>query len=116
MPDTPDINASPTDPSGSRRKRKEGFRRSDRSAQAFVSSVRSIDLSQASDEELRERAEALRHGAFDNDTLAECFAVINETIRRRIGAWQVFDPPLSFTRIFTRYRDQVHNLTGTDKT
>ena len=35
---------------------------------------------------------ALRHGAFDNDTLAECFAVINETIRRRIGAWQVFDP------------------------
>ena len=115
MSDTPDINASPTDPSGRRRKRKEGSRRSDRSAQAFVSSVRSIDLSQASDEELRERAEALRHGAFDNDTLAECFAVINETIRRRIGAWQVFDPAYVHSDI-TRYRDLAHNLTGTDKT
>ena len=113
MSDTPVINASPTDPSGSRRKRKEGSRRSDRSAQAFVSSVRSIDLSQASDEELRERGEALRHDAFDNDTLAECFAVINETIRRRIGAWQVFHPHFEHADI-DRYRDQVHKLTGTD--
>ena len=115
MSDTPVINASPTDPTGRRRKRAGVFQRHDRSSQEFVSSVRSIDLSQASDEELRERVKELRHGAFDNDTLAECFAVINETIRRRIGAWQVFDPAYDHSDI-RRYRDAPHDLTGTQKT
>ena len=115
MSDTPVINASPTDPSGRRRNRTEGFRRSDRSAQAFVSSVRSIDLSQESDEELRERAEALKHGALDDDALAKCFAIIDETVRRRIGVWQVFDPTYDHSDI-RRYRDAPHDLTGTDKT
>ena len=115
MSDTPVINASPTDPTGRRRKRTGVFQRHDRSSQEFVSSVRSIDLSQASDEELRERADELRRGALDDDTLTECFAVINETIRRRIGAWQVFDPAYVHSEI-SRYRDPTPDLNRTDKT
>ena len=56
----------------------------------------------------------LRHRALDEDTLAECFAVIDETIRRRIGAWQVFDPGFEHADI-DRYRDLARNLTGIDK-
>ena len=78
-----------------------------------MSSVRSIDLSLASDEEIRHRADRLRHGKLD-DALVECFAVIDETIRRRIGAWQLFDPGFEHADI-DRYRDLARNLTGIDK-
>ncbi|MCY4529399.1 MAG: hypothetical protein OXD46_10275 [Chloroflexi bacterium] len=70
---------------------------SDRSPQTFVSSVRDIDLSQASDAELRPRAVQLGHGPLDEDALAECFAIIDETIKRRIGAWQLFDSEFDHT-------------------
>ena len=51
----------------------------------------------------------------DDDTLPECFAVIDETIRRRIGAWQVFDPHFDHADI-GRYRDPAHDLAATDTT
>ncbi len=87
---------------------------SERSRRAFVSSVRSTDLSQASDEELRERADQLRRGSLDNGALIECFAVIDETIRRRIGAWQVFDPDFAHPDI-NRYREPPDVLEANDK-
>ncbi len=103
MPDSPVINDSPADQSGWRGEPTGMFRRPNRSSQSFVSSVRSLDLSQASDEELRERAKALRRNAFDEDAPAECFALIDETIRRRIGAWQVFASQFEHADI-DRYR------------
>ena len=113
MPDTPVINVSSAAQPGRRGEPTGVFRRPNRSSQSFVSSVRNIDLSQASDEELRARADDLRHSALDEEALAECFAVIDETIRRRIGAWQVFDPHFEHADI-DRYRDHAHDLTGTD--
>ena len=86
-----------------------------RSSRVFVSSVRNIDLSQASDSELRARSDGLKHEGILEGTLAECFAVIDETIRRRIGAWQVFDPQFDHAGI-GRYRDPAHDLVGSDKT
>jgi len=76
--------------------------------------VRAIDLSQTSDAELRARADDLRHGALDDDALTEYFAVIDETIRRRIGAWQVFDPEFEHADI-DQYRDPTHDLVASDK-
>ncbi len=87
---------------------------SDRSSGEFVSSVRGIDLSEASDESLRERADQLRRGSLDDEVLIECFAVIDETVRRRIGAWQVFDPEFAHPDI-DRYREPMDGLEGTDK-
>ena len=113
MPDTPVINVSPADQPGRRGEPTGVFRRPNRSSQSFVSSVRNIDLSQASDEELRERAKALRRSALDEDALAECFAVIDQTIRRRIGAWQVFAPQFEHADI-DRYRVS-NDLERTDK-
>ena len=85
-----------------------------RSPQAFVPSVRNIDLFQASDEELRAKADALRQSALQDDTLTECFAVIDETIKRRIGAWQLFDPEYVHPDI-DRYRETADGLDATDK-
>ena len=113
MPDSSVINDSPAGQPERPREPTGLFRRPNRSSQSFVSSVRNIDLSQASDEELRARADDLRHSALDEDTLAECFAVIDETIRRRIGAWQVFDPHFEHADI-DHYRDQAHDPTGSD--
>ena len=89
--------------------------RTDRLSQKFVSSVRSIDLSNASDTELRARAAELKHVTPGDHTLRECFAMIDETIRRRIGAWQVFDPQFDHASI-GRYRDPAHDFVGSDKT
>ena len=86
-----------------------------RSSRVFVSSVRNIDLSQASDSELRARSDGLKHEGILEGTLAECFAIIDETIRRRIGAWQVFDPQFDHAGI-GRYRDPAHDLVGSDET
>ena len=88
MSDAPVINDSPAFRPGTPHERTRLFRRADRSAQSFLSSVRNIDLSQVSDTELRARADRLKHGTLDDDTLSECFAVIDETIRRRIGTWR----------------------------
>lgn len=87
---------------------------SDRSSREFVSSVRGIDLSEASDEGLRERADQLRRGSLDDEVLIECFAVIDETVRRRIGAWQVFDPEFAHPDI-DRYREPADGLEGNDE-
>ena len=103
MPDSSVINDSPAGQPERPREPTGLFRRPNRSSQQFVSSVRNIDLSKASDEELRERAKALRRSALDEEALAECFAVIDQTIRRRIGAWQVFDPHFEHADI-DRYR------------
>ena len=113
MSDAPVINVSSAAQPGRRGEPTGVFRRPNRSSQSFVSSVRIIDLSQASDEEIRHRADRLRHGKLD-DALVECFAVIDETIRRRIGAWQVFDSGFEHADI-DRYRDLAHNLTGIDQ-
>ena len=86
-----------------------------RSSRAFVSSVRNIDLSQASDSELRARAAELKRVTPDDHTMSECFAIIDETIRRRIGAWQVFDQGFDGADI-GRYRDPAHDLVGSDET
>ena len=113
MSDAPEINVSSAFRSGTPHERTRLFRRTDRSAQSFLSSVRNIDLSQASDAELRARADRLKHGTLDDDTLSECFAVIDETIRRRIGTWQVFDPQFEHPDV-DRYR-KANSLEGTDK-
>ena len=115
MSDAPVTNDTPSDRSRPLHTRAGVFQRHDRSYLDFVSSVRRIDLSQASDKELRERAEGLRQGELDEEVPAECFAVIDETIKRRIGVWQVFDPGFEHADI-DRYRDQAHDLTGVDRT
>ena len=89
------------------------LRRTGGSAQAFVSTVRGFHLTNVSDAELRARADDLRHGALDDDALTECFAVIDETIRRRIGAWQAFDPEFEHADI-DQYRDPTHDLVASD--
>ena len=113
MPDSSAIDASLNDRSRGQRARMGVLDRTDRLSQKFVSSVRSIDLSNASDTELRARAAELKHGGILEGALAECFAVIDETIRRRIGAWQVFDPQFDHPDI-DRYR-RTNGLEGTDK-
>ena len=115
MSDAPDINGSLDERPRVRRTRTGVFHLTARSSKAFVSSVRGFDLADASDAELRERADRLKHGAPDDDALIECFAVIDETIRRRIGAWQVFDPHFDHADI-GRYRDPAHDLAATDAT
>ena len=87
---------------------------SHRSPRAFVSSVRSIDLSNVSDAALRRRADQLRRGSLDEGVLTECFAVIDETIRRRIGTWQVFDPEYVHPDI-DRYRERQDDLSENAK-
>ena len=86
---------------------------SPRSPQAFVSSVRSIDLSRASDEELRANAEDLRQTPLDDEALTRCFAAIDETIRRRIGTWLVFGPGFDHADIAT-YRETNDDLSASD--
>ena len=108
------INVSSADRPRSRGERMGVLRRTGRSAQAFVSTVRGFHLTNVSDAELRARADRLKHGALDDDALSECFAVIDETIRRRIGAWQVFDPEFEHADI-GRYRDPTHDLDASDK-
>ncbi len=115
MPDSSAIDASLNDRSRGQRARKGVLDRTDRFSQKFVSSVRSIDLSNASDPELRARAAELKHGGILEGALAECFAVIDETIRRRVGAWQVFDPQFDHASI-NRYRDPAHDFDASDKT
>ena len=115
MSDAPDIKVSSPDRPRVRRTRTGVFHLTDRSSKAFVSAVRGFDLTNASDTELRERADRLRHGAPDDDAIVECFAVIDETIRRRIGAWQVFDPHFDHADI-GRYRDPAHDRDATDMT
>ena len=114
MSDPSVINFSSADRPGTPHERTRLFRRTDRSVQSFLSSVRAIDLSQASDAELRARADRLKHGSLGEDVLTECFAVIDETIRRRIGTWQVFDPEFEHADI-GRYRDPTHDLVASDK-
>ena len=72
-----------------------------------------MDLSEASDAALRQRADELRRGSLDEDALFECFAVIDETIRRRIGAWQVFDPEFHHPAIYG-YREPMDDLSESD--
>ena len=114
MPDSSAIDASLNDRSRGQRARTGVLDRTDRSSQKFVSSVRSIDLSNASDTELRARAAELKQVTPDDHALGECFAIIDETIRRRIGAWQVFDPQFDHASL-GRYRDPAHDFVGSDK-
>ena len=56
------------------------------------------DLANWSDRELREAVGALDDGGaasnfMTEDTLVRVFAVVDETIRRRLGLWKVFDLP-----------------------
>ena len=113
MSDAPDINVSLDDRPRGIRTRMSVFHLTARSSKAFVSSVRGFDLTDASDAELRECADRLKHSVLGEDALAECFAVIDETIRRRIGAWQVFDPEFEHPNI-DRYREP-DALEGTNK-
>lgn len=113
MPDSSAIDASLNDRSRGQRARMGVLDRTDRLSQKFASSVRSIDLSNASDTELRARAAELKHVTPDDHTMGECFAIINETIRRRIGAWQLFEPQFEHPDI-DRYR-RINGLEGTDK-
>lgn len=84
--------------------------------QKFVSSVRRIDVSSMSDSELVERLDTLRQGRLDDhDALAKTFAVIGETIRRRLGAWRLFDPGFSHPAI-ARLSQAASELVGPDKT
>lgn len=113
MPDSSAIDASLNDRSRGPRARMGVLDRTDRSSQSFVSSVRDIDLSSASDTELRARAVELKHVTPDDHTLGEYFAIIDETIRRRIGTWQAFDPEFEHADI-DQYRVTI-SLEGTDK-
>ena len=115
MPESSVVNVSSDDLPGKPGERTSRLLRPDRSSQAFVSSVRNIDLANASDAELRAFAEEVKSKALDDETLPECVAVVDETIRRRIGAWQVFHPQFDHANI-GGYRDPPHCLEGPDKT
>ena len=57
-----------------------------------------LGLADRSDRELREAVSGLDDGAattntIPDDTLVRMFAVVDETIRRRLGLWRVFDLP-----------------------
>ena len=114
MSDAPVTNDSSADRSRSLRTRAGVFQRHDRSSQEFVSSVRSIDLSQASDEELRERVKELSM-AHSTTILLRNASPSSTRLSAANRAWQVFDPAYVHSEI-SRYRDAPHDLTGTDKT
>jgi preprotein translocase subunit SecA len=74
---------------------------------AFVSRVRQYDFASYSDLDLRERVAELRaapsaHG--EPKHLEETFAITNESVKRRLGAWKLFETETESAG-FTRYRD-----------
>lgn len=82
-----------------------------RKVEEFVGRVRRIDLSSESDAELRARADAIRRGEFTahEDALVECAAVVDETMRRRIGAWRALEHRDGHSDI-AKYRESPHRL------
>ena len=61
----------------------------------LLAEIRGHDLSGCSDAELREQLTTLRGSATDADAkglLPSVFALVDEAIGRRLGAWRLFDP------------------------
>jgi preprotein translocase subunit SecA len=90
--------------------------RSSEPRQKFVSTVWGVDISHMSDSELVARIDRFRQvGLDDHGALAETFAIIAETIRRRLGAWRLFDPGFDHPAL-TRLSQMAPGLAGPDKT
>ena len=77
----------------------------------FVARVRRADLSSESDADLRARADAIRRSEFtgDEEALVECAALVDETMRRRIGAWRALEHRDGHADI-AKYRESPHRL------
>ena len=116
MQDTISLGASPAARPHRGRKKTRAFRGSRRKADEFTARVRRVDLSNESDAELRARADDIRRGNFTDreESLVECAAVVDETIRRRIGAWRLFDSRGTLPEI-AEYRESPQGLAGPDE-
>ena len=68
---------------------------------AIVGRIRRYDFSAHSDGELRSTLQRLKG---HHELAAEAFAVVNEAVRRRLGAWRIFDTGLD-KRPLRRYED-----------
>lgn len=116
------VSSSQRPPSDSRKQRHSGPREASSSnllqgpTQDFVASVLAVDLSDASDAELRQRLDTVTENDLAEQVeLVERFAVINETIKRRLGVWRLFDSSFDHP-VIDRYRNPVADLAGLDKT
>ena len=80
--------------------------------------IRRLDFTSHSDSELRDTIELLAHGVqggHSEDNLPTVFAVVNESISRRQGAWRFFDPadPATAERSLLRYHALADRVSKT---
>ena len=74
---------------------------------AFLRLVKGYDFASSSDLELRERTsflKALPQNAEYNEALPEVFAIVNEAVKRRLGAWELFESEKTIGE-FAKYRE-----------
>ena len=77
--------------------------------------IRELDLTSASDDDLRDTILSLTREAQDgqgDDSLPMVFAVVNESISRRQGAWRLFDPGID-SQTLRRFHDLADRLSQT---
>ena len=75
--------------------------RSDRSR---LDAIRSLDFASYSDADLRDAITgpaAQANGPECEDTISQVFAIVNEAIGRRQGAWRFFDPAIVDHRLLS---------------
>ena len=89
--------------------------RGETSDAGFVRAVRGYDLARASDADLRATLDRLRTAPGPEPQLAPAFAVIDEAVRRRLGAWRLLDPHADHGSL-SRYRQIADSMlqTGAD--
>ena len=72
-----------------------------------IQSDQSHDYSKHSDRDLKSALDDLgrrSRGGSPDEVVSEVFALVDETISRRLGAWRLFDPDFD-KGVFTRYQD-----------
>ena len=89
------------------RSRRAGAALSQRTRLA-VRRIRGYDLSTYSDHALRDSLHRLK-GPVGPDTSLEAFALVNESISRRLGVWRLFDPS-SNKGALQRYQDLARQI------
>lgn len=84
----------------------------------LLQEIRRLEFTTSSDDELRDTIASLGregHGGQDKDTLPTVFAVVNESISRRQGAWRFFDPecPVMANHIVQKYHGMAERISLT---
>ena len=77
---------------------------------AFLSRVKGYDFASCSDLQLRERMALLKAPPQipeESEALPEIFAIVDEAIKRRLGAWRLFESEEATDR-FAKYRDLAY--------